>query len=295
MTRIRSGAPAFLGAVIVCLFASLAAAQPAATVRVVRDAPVFEAPRGDSVGVGRVTSGAVLEVISRQGNWVLVHAPAGTTEKWTRGWIHVTALELESGDLPGERPRPPGRFMVRGFGHAGGSIFAAQDSFDAIAGSPFGFLLGGGAQVVFPNGAFGQVSVDRTRETGSRTLVSGTQVFRLPVDTTITVLPVLATVGYRAAATGSVSGYAGAGAGWYKLTEESIALPDGGRSSDTFAGYHVLGGAEFAISKWIAVAGEAQWATVPDALGETGISAVFDEDDLGGITFRVKVIIGVHD
>jgi hypothetical protein len=31
---------------------------------------------------------------------------------------------------------------------------------------------------------------------------------------------------------------------------------------------------------------------VPDAIGESGVSAVFNERDLGGATFRVKVIIG---
>jgi hypothetical protein len=55
-----------------------------------------------------------------------------------------------------------------------------------------------------------------------------------------------------------------------------------------------MGGVEFRIARWIGVAGEAQWATVPDALGgdPNGVSDLFDEDNLGGTTIRVKVVIG---
>ena len=47
-----------------------------------------------------------------------------------------------------------------------------------------------------------------------------------------------------------------------------------------------------AILRWLGVAGEASWSTVPDAIGDSGVSAAFDETDLGGTTFRVKITIG---
>jgi hypothetical protein len=40
------------------------------------------------------------------------------------------------------------------------------------------------------------------------------------------------------------------------------------------------------------LAGEVQWASVPDGLSEAGVGAVFDETDLGATTFRFKLIIG---
>jgi hypothetical protein len=43
---------------------------------------------------------------------------------------------------------------------------------------------------------------------------------------------------------------------------------------------------------WFWIGGEAQWATVPKALGESGLSAVYEEKDLGGVTFRLKLIVG---
>ncbi|HEX4915215.1 MAG TPA: hypothetical protein VFV51_14720, partial [Vicinamibacterales bacterium] len=61
---------------------------------------------------------------------------------------------------------------------------------------------------------------------------------------------------------------------------------------ERFNGFHLLGGAEYRVSRIVALAGEATWTTVPDALGEGGVSDAFDETDLGGISFRLKVIIG---
>ena len=61
---------------------------------------------------------------------------------------------------------------------------------------------------------------------------------------------------------------------------------------ESFNGYHVIGGAEYKITRWLGLAGEAAWSTVPDAIGESGVSDAFNETDLGGTTFRVKITIG---
>jgi opacity protein-like surface antigen len=61
---------------------------------------------------------------------------------------------------------------------------------------------------------------------------------------------------------------------------------------ESFGGYHLLGGAEYKITRWLGVAGEASWTTVPDAIGEAGVSEAFNETDLGGTTLRLKITIG---
>ena len=182
--------------------------------------------------------------------------------------------------------------MIRGFGMAGGTLFTAQDSFDTILGESFGPLFGGGGQVVFPNGVFAQVGLERFRETGTRALLSGTQVFTVDFPEQITVTPLTITAGYRAIRPGPLTGYLGVGFGWHKLEEEPLALPTAERISTGHAGFHVLGGAEYSILPWVWLAGEVQWASVPKAIGETGVSAFFEEDDLGGTTFRLKLIVG---
>jgi len=61
----------------------------------------------------------------------------------------------------------------------------------------------------------------------------------------------------------------------------------------TKAGFQVIGGAEWRASSWIGIAGEAGWMSVPNAFSEpTSAAAAFDEDDLGGAVFRVKVVLG---
>ena len=61
---------------------------------------------------------------------------------------------------------------------------------------------------------------------------------------------------------------------------------------ETFNGYHLSGGAEYKITRWLGAAGEVAWTTVPDSIGEGGVSEAFDEHDLGGTTLRFKITIG---
>jgi hypothetical protein len=286
--------------VAVFILQSTTYAQDAAsaTVRVTKNTVVLEQPRGDSIRVASVTAGLVLDVLGTRDRWYLVTptVPATTKPTWERGWIHASAVELVSGTLPTSPdaaptrpPAPRGPLRIRAFAQTGGTLFAADDSFDAILGSPFGPIVGGGAQVVFPNAAFVQVSVERFRETGTRAFASGTNIFTLDEPVTVTVQPLLATVGYRSGAYRRFAPYWGVGLGWHELTEES---PTGAVERKGKIGYHVIGGSELVLSRVFAFAGEVEWSTVPKAMGSTGVSSLFGEDDLGGATFRFKVIVG---
>jgi hypothetical protein len=289
----RYGITAAIVLLMAALGAAAADAQTPPTVRVTRDTVVLEQPRGDSLAVGRAAAGAVYQVVGRRENWLLVLAPetGGATPAWLRGWIHLGSVEVVSGSLEiGTRPRPRGRFMVRGFGQTGGVVFDAHDSFDTLVGSSAGLMSGAGGQVVFPSGVYVQVSVDRFRETGSRVLVSGNQFFTLDAPTQITVTPILATVGYRSPAHPRFAPYLGGGVGLHRLREEAPLSAD--RIDERKAGVHVVGGVELPVARFLAIAGEAQYASVPKALGETGLSAVYGEENLGGATSRFKVLVG---
>jgi opacity protein-like surface antigen len=121
------------------------------------------------------------------------------------------------------------------------------------------------------------------------------QVFDLGIPTTVRVTPVQVTGGYRfKVGRRHIVPYVGGGVGWFRYSETSDFADASEDVSDTFTGYHLLGGAEWRMSRIIGVAGEAEWSTVPDALGQnpSGASAAFNETDLGGVTFRVKVVVG---
>ena len=305
MNRIVSIARVVL--MIVVLVPAAASAQTGGTVRVKQATAVLENPRGDSLVIGSAPSGMVLEVLEAASGWYRV-APRpedASKMKWRRGWIRAdfvevvtpgTATATTAGAAAAAAPEQPSEprdpLLLRGFGQAGGTFFSAKDSFETILDTALGGMYGGGAQVAFGNGLFAQFGIDRFKKTGSRALVSGEQIFRLGVPHTITLTPLQATVGYRDPGGRQTVPYGGGGIGWYALDESSPGLEAAGDVGETKIGYHLVGGAEFRLAPWIWLAGEGQWTWVPDALGEHGISAVFEEKDLGGGTFRFKVLVG---
>jgi hypothetical protein len=283
-------------AAVALLAAAPAWSQTTPMLRVTRRTPIMMDPRADSLLLGTANPGEELEIIGAQPGWYGVVTPAGMRRP--RGWIPASAVQVltplpgaptSTATSPAESPKPAGRLMIRAFAAASGVRFAASDTFDAILGTPLAGAFGGGAEVVLPRGAFVRGSVDRFRRTGSLVLVSGTQIFTLDAPNVVSVTPIQITVGYRDPSARRAVGYFGVGGGWHVLREQSAGLPD---EAHGHLGYHILGGAEFPVSRWLSFAAEAQWAGVPKSLGETGISAAFKEEDLGGASIRFRLIIG---
>jgi opacity protein-like surface antigen len=196
--------------------------------------------------------------------------------------------------------RPPNassgksQLTIRGFGDTGVTVFWATKSFTAILGRASGPLFGGGVELGLPKHLFVSVSASRFRRTGHRVFVFEEQVFTLNDSATITITPLEVNAGYRSTHLKRLLPYVGGGVGWHKYEETSAHSTDADDVHATYAGYQVLGGAEVPLQKWIAVAGEAEFASVPSALGKdsTGVSSVYSEHDLGGFTLRVKVVVG---
>ena len=289
MSRLNMKAALVLFAGLV--LSSPASAQSNATFVVAGPAAIQEAPRGDGVTLGVVAPGTVVEVLDRYETWYLVSAPAthAGVVSMQRGWISVESLQMPNGRMAGAKTA---RFMVRGFGQAGGTLFSASQSFDAIVGNGLNPVYGGGGQLVFPNGLFTQVGLERFNKTGTRALVSGNQVFTLEIPNRLTINSLLVSAGYRVESSHRIATYFGGGAGWHTLDESSPTVPGSASLNKRSVGYQILGGAEFPILGWAWIGGEVQWATVPKALGDTGVSAVYGETDLGGTTIRLKIILG---
>lgn len=184
---------------------------------------------------------------------------------------------------------------VRGFADLGSTAFSAKESFEAVLGSRTGIVLGGGGEVLIGPDVFVNVRASRFEATGTRVFVADGQTFDLGVDTTVRVTPVELTGGYRfGVSRWRVVPYAGGGVGWHRYEETSAFADEGENADGTHIGYHLLGGVEVPIARWVAVAGEAQWTTVADAIGRdpNGVSARFDETNAGGVTVRAKIVIG---
>lgn len=199
---------------------------------------------------------------------------------------------------PKPRPAPPQPHSVQIGGYAmfGNINFTAADSFDAITGSPSGLMFGGGARIGLPiGGLFLDVGAWRYQADGERVFVADNdEVFKLGIPVTISVTPIELSAGWRLRIRSApkLVPYAAGGFTLLQYRETSAFAEEDENVDETFNGYHVLGGVEYKLARWFGLAGEASWSTVPNAIGESGVSKAFDETDLGGTTFRVKITIG---
>ena len=184
--------------------------------------------------------------------------------------------------------------MVRGFADVGSTTFTANESFEAILGKGGGMVFGGGGEIVLPQRIFVGVRASRFRETGERVFMFEDEVFRLGIPVTLTITPVELTGGYRFDFGQRLVPFAGGGVGWHRYQETSEFATDEENVDERHTGYHLLGGVELRLARWLGLAGEAQWTTVRDALGTdpNGVSAHFGESDLGGTTVRVRIVLG---
>lgn len=196
---------------------------------------------------------------------------------------------------PSRQPLPPPTLEIGGFAMFGNYTFTAHESFDAILGTSSGPIFGGGAHIGLPyGGLFADVAAWRFKADGERVLVLNNQVIPLNIPTEVSVTPLELTVGwrFRLRRAPRFVPYVGGGYTSMRYHETSDFATDEENVDEAFGGYHLLGGAEYKITRWLGVAGEATWTTVPDAIGEGGVSDAFNETDLGGTAFRFKITIG---
>ncbi|HET7293909.1 MAG TPA: outer membrane beta-barrel protein [Vicinamibacteria bacterium] len=173
-------------------------------------------------------------------------------------------------------------------------LTSASDSAKAVFdGSSGGLTLGGGARFGLGDHLYVGAFARYFSKDGERVFVSsgGGEVFRLGHPLSLRLVPVHATVGWRFGG-GSLRPYAGGGVGFTSYREESTVGGVTESASDTKFSAHVLGGLEFGRGS-LRVAAEAMWTTVPDSLGVGGVSEVYGESDIGGLSVVGKVVFAL--
>jgi hypothetical protein len=183
---------------------------------------------------------------------------------------------------------------VRGYGMIGSMTFTASDTFESVVGTDSGRLVGGGVEVGLPlGGLFIGVGGSQFKAEGSRVFVTSNRVFSLGIPTNITVSPIDVTAGWRFRQwSRRVVPYVGGGWSSYRYEESADFAAPGENVNERYSGYHLLGGVDVRLTRWLGLGGEYVWTRVPDALGQDGVSAFFSETDLGGSSLRVKLSIG---
>lgn len=193
------------------------------------------------------------------------------------------------------RPAPSRSVEIGGYATVGHFTFAASDSFDAVLGAHTGTILGGGATVGLPwGGLFVDIGAWQYSDEGERVLrVDGVVIpLGIPVEVTVVPLEISAGWKFRLRRLPKLIPYAAGGYSSMGYKETSSFSATGEDVDERFGGYHLRGGAEFKLTRWLGVAGEVSWTTVPDALGEDGVSKTFNEDNLGGTSFRARITVG---
>lgn len=204
--------------------------------------------------------------------------------------------ETLPGTLAAPEPEPAThtRPRVRAFADAGPEMFHAVDSFDAVFATTTGTRIGGGAAVALPWSLFADARLSRLRMTGERAFVFNGQRYPLGVKDTLTVMPLQITGGYRAGEPGGRTvTYFGAGIGWYHIAEHGDFSAQGDDVSKTVRGYHVLGGGDIRLWRFIGAGGEVEWSTVNQGLAGTGLASALKDTNLGGVTVRARLVVGL--
>jgi opacity protein-like surface antigen len=185
------------------------------------------------------------------------------------------------------------RLALRGVLTYGAINWTADETFESALGKSSSPIWTAGGQLLFPSGVFVEVTTGRLNEDGERVFVNGNgQLVNLGQPLTITLRPIEVTGGWRYSGWWYFAPYAGAGYSAYRFQELSEFAGPGENIDERFDGFHIVGGAEYLPVRWLAIGGELQWSSIPDAIGTSGRSAVFNESNLGGTTLRVKLTIG---
>jgi hypothetical protein len=171
--------------------------------------------------------------------------------------------------------------------------FSAETTIDAVFQGPTQPFFGGGLQVAWKEGFFAEVAFSRFKKDGERAFINNGQVFRLGIPLTATITPIEFGGGYRFGdARSSIRPYAGAGFGTYGYSETSHFSASGEDVDVRHGGFYLHGGAEFRVHPWIGLSADVQYTHVPGILGESGLSQVANESDLGGVAARFRVMVG---
>jgi hypothetical protein len=159
----------------------------------------------------------------------------------------------------------------------------ASDSANAIFGSSGGPVIGLSAEYGLNESIFIRAGARWFQREGERVFVEspGGEVFPLGHPLDVRIIPIYGMVSYRFLVGAKLRPYVGLGGGVALYNEESDVAGEVIESSATKAmGLGVVGadygrgGFRFGV--------EAGYSLVPNAIGESGVSEVYGEDDVGG-------------
>ena len=304
--------------ILACGFTvATAAAQGRVTATVITAAPVYLLPDNQRQPLRTLPVGTTVTISQVRGDWLEVtfvdpqfgrlYRP-GSSARYVR--VNVAVPEEEDKPLaPPPATAPPPRATtstqtagttstttigIRGFGTIAFDKVAASESFKAVAEKDTVTSFGGGIQVTnLWRGLFAEVAGETTSLDGERVFIGpDDEVFRLGIPLKIKMTPVDVIGGWRSSPFDRFTTYGGAGATFLRYEETSDFADASENVKESHTGFVLLGGVEVRAMQWVHVRGEVRYRSIKDALGVGGVSQAFDETDLGGVGFALKIAVG---
>ena len=209
----------------------------------------------------------------------------------------ASAQSPASDDTAPQRNREvvPPHHQPRGvhvFGFGDFQLMAANQTFKAVTGTSFMTGYGGGVEILRLAGPiFLRFTFARATHGGERVIAFGSDVFDVGIPLTITMMPLEIGGGWRAGGERSTTPYVGGGLYLLRYQETSTGsfVTAADNINQFYKGFNAFGGIDVSMGRHASIGFEGEYRTVPNALGDAGISSVYGETDLGGFGFRVTV------
>ena len=305
--------------VVLLLFATTAFAQTA-TVR--KEAPIYLQPNPPATlsPLRVLPAGTVLNVLDEAGGWVQVQFQDpqwGLRTGWVRSdLVTIRRAEPQRPDpaakpgvpRPGEvagqatRSRPAAAkgkrqpIGVRAMAGFGTTMFSASQTFEAVTGRTSREGPAGGVEVLnLWRHLFASLTISQVRLSGERVFVVNGTIYPMGIPDTITMRPIDVAAGWRLTPGRSLKRlepFVGAGTTIMSYEETSSFAASLEDVSTRKAGFLVLGGADVTVLRWLRVGGEVRYRMVSGVLGSAGISQVYGEKSLGGVSAGLRVSVG---
>jgi opacity protein-like surface antigen len=177
-------------------------------------------------------------------------------------------------------------------GQVGYFAMAASQTGKALFGASDGAIFGGAVRYTFWRGAFVSAGASTFSKDGQRVFVAtaSAPVQKLGFPLHMSLTPTVLDLGYRFRRGHLLVPYASAGVAITRYEETSTVAGQSFDESLTKAGFAAAVGVEVG-RRWLRFAAEGGWTTVPGALGRSGVSKVYGEDDIGGLHALGKVVL----
>jgi opacity protein-like surface antigen len=187
---------------------------------------------------------------------------------------------------------------AQGFGvEAEGGYFSmtgAKDSAKAVFdGSSGGFIFGGALRMGLGRSFGLALGARYFSKDGERVFVAepGGEVFRLGHPLKVRTIPYALVVTYRILPDSRFVPYVGAGPGLTSFKEETTVGGVTTEDSSNKFSFHALAGVETSAGP-VRFGLELRWFTAPNSVGLSGVSAIYNEKDVGGLSASAKLIFG---